>query len=83
MKILTVLALAFSLTGCAFYRISATTPDGLEVSGVALIANDSERVGLKIEKSDFKASFTKLGTAGEIQADALVDVVDTVTGPLP
>lgn len=77
-----LIALTLTLNGCALYRLTVELPDGKVIKGTALVANDSDRVALRIKNGDLDASFTKTGTAGGSQIEAIEAVADAVDGPL-
>ena len=82
MKKLLLICCLWPLTGCAFYMIEATTPDGVSVKGTALVANNSREVALNVEHGDFKASFGKSSTDGTPQLDALTQAIRAALNPI-
>jgi hypothetical protein len=69
------------LSSCAYYSLQITTPDGLRVSGRAIVMNESEDVSLSVESETYTATFGKQGTDAGTTADLARDVVDIIDGP--
>jgi hypothetical protein len=78
----TVLILACALlSSCAIYTLQITTPDGLQVTGRALVMNESEDVSLSVKSDTYVATFGKQGTEAGATAEMARDVVDILNGP--
>jgi hypothetical protein len=73
-----VVVLLLALSGCAMYRITVDAADGSKLSGVAVVANNSEDVALKVRSKDLTISFGKSGTDGEVQAATLTDLTQVL-----
>lgn len=77
-----ILAVAcMTMASCASYSIKIQTPDGLMITGRAIVMNESDDVALTVETPTYSASFGKIGTSAKTHADLAADVVDTITGP--
>lgn len=73
--------IALAMTSCAAYTISIETPDGLTITGRALVMNESDDVALTVETPNYSASFGKQGTSADTNAKLAADVIDSLTGP--
>lgn len=81
MRYLAIILISALLPSCAYYSLQVTTPEGLEVSGRAVVLNESEDVSLTVESENYSATFGKQGTDAGTTADLARDVVDIIDGP--
>jgi len=81
MRSVALLLASCLLTSCAYCSLMITTPEGVQVTGRALVMNESEDVSLTVESETYSATFGKQGTDAGTTADLARDVVDIIDGP--
>ena len=82
MRKVILIAICLVLSNCAYYSLAITTPDGLEVSGRAVVMNESDDVSLSVKSDEYTATFGKQGTDSQTTADLVRDVVESITSPV-
>lgn len=81
MRTVSLILIGALLSGCAFYSLMITTPDGVQIKGRALVMNESDDVSLAVESEAYSATFGKQGTDAGTTAELARDVVDIIDGP--